>query len=270
MKANVKLELKPIEGGGLMFAVERRSQIMTLLQREGRCLVSDLARELSVSEVTIRQDLDLLESQGVLGRTHGGAVLKGKFGLEQPFQMVETAFQAEKQRIAKAAVALLSPGDTLILDVGTTVTEVARQLREQKDLTVFTNSLNIATILEDNQAITTIVTGGLLRAKQHSLVNPYAELILAKINVDMALIGISGITADQGVTNVNIAEAEIKTLFMKVARRRVVLADSSKIGKVALAKVADLDQIDLLITDWAADANEVKALREAGLEVQLV
>jgi DeoR family transcriptional regulator of aga operon len=253
-----------------MFPVERRSKIMAILQREGRCMVGDLARELSVSEVTIRQDLDLLESQGLLDRTHGGAVLKSKLGLEQPFQVTVTAFQSEKKRIAKAAVALLSPGDTIILDVGTTVTEVAKQLCEQKNLTVFTNALNIATILEDRPDITTIVTGGALRAKQHSLVNPYAELILAKINVDIALIGVSGIAVERGVTNVNIAEAEMKALFMKVARRRVVLADSSKIGKVSLAKVADINQINLLITDGAADTKEVDALREAGLEVQLV
>ncbi|MGD8399767.1 MAG: DeoR/GlpR family DNA-binding transcription regulator [Bacillota bacterium] len=253
-----------------MFPVERRSKIMVILQREGRCLVGDLARELGVSEVTIRQDLDLLESQGLLGRTHGGAVLKDKFGLEQPFQMVETAFAAEKQRIAKAAAALLSAGDTVILDVGTTLTEVAKQLGKQQDLTIFTNALNIAAILESHPDITTIVTGGTLRPKQHSLVNPYADLILGKINVDIALIGISGIKVGQGVTNVNIAEAELKALFIKVARRRVVLADSSKVGKVSLAKVADLNQINLLITDWAADANEVNALREAGLEVQLV
>jgi DeoR family transcriptional regulator of aga operon len=253
-----------------MFPVERRSKIMAFLQREGRCMVGDLARELSVSEVTIRQDLDLLEKQGLLGRTHGGAVLKSKFGLEQPFQMVETTFTAEKQRIAKAAVALLSPGDTIILDVGTTVTEVAKQLRQARDLTVFTNGLNIATILEANSDITTIVTGGSLRAKQHSLVNPYADLILTKINVDLALIGIGGITVKQGITNVNIAEAEMKALFLKVARRRVVVADSGKIGKVSLAKIAALNQIDLLITDRGADANEVAALREAGLEVRLV
>jgi DeoR family transcriptional regulator of aga operon len=253
-----------------MFPVERRNRIMAILQREGRCLVGDLARKLNVSEVTIRQDLDVLADRGLLGRTHGGAVLKSKFGLEQPFQIVATAFQAEKQRIAQAAAALLAPGDTVILDVGTTVTEVANQLREAKALTVFTNGLNIATILEDNPDITTIVTGGTLRAKQHSLVNPYAGLILDKINVDLAVLGASGIAAGQGITNVNIAEAELKALFIKVAQRRVVVADSSKIGKVSLAKVADLDRIDLLITDRAADADEVKALREAGLEVRLV
>jgi DeoR/GlpR family transcriptional regulator of sugar metabolism len=253
-----------------MFPVERRSKIMTILQREGRCLVGELARQLGVSEVTVRQDLDLLERRGVLGRTHGGAVLKDQLGLEKPFQIVETTFTAEKQRIAQAAAMLLSPGDTVILDVGTTLTEVAKQLRGRRDLTIFTNSLNIAAILEENPGITTIVTGGTLRPQQHSLVNPYAELILSKINVDLVLLGISGITVDQGVTNVNIAEAEMKALFLKVARRRVVLADSSKIGKVSLAEVAALNQIDLLITDRAGDAEQINSLREAGLKVQLV
>lgn len=253
-----------------MFPVERRSRIMAILQQQGRCLVGDLARDLNVSEVTIRQDLDFLEQQGLLGRTHGGAVLKSRSGLEQPFQVVETAYRQEKARIAAAAVELISPGDTVILDVGTTVTEVAKQLLNFRDITVFTNGLNIATILEANPEITTMVTGGMLRAKQHSLVNPYAGLMLDRIHVDIAFIGASGISVKHGLTNVNIAEAEMKTLFMKAARRRVVLVDSGKIGKVALAKVANLDQVDLLITDTGADAHAIATLRETGLEVKLV
>ena len=178
---------------------------------------------------------------------------------------------AEKDRIAAAAVELVSSGDTLILDVGTTVTAAARKLLEQKKKpTVFTNGLNIAAILEADADITTIVTGGTLRPKQHSLVNPFAEFILPRIHADMALIGVSGVDADQGVTNVNVAEAEMKALFVKAARRRVVLADASKIGKIALAKFADLSEIDLLITDSGADAGELEAIRERGLEVKVV
>lgn len=253
-----------------MFPVERRGKITELLQRKGRCLVGELARELEVSEVTIRQDLDLLEQQGVLLRTHGGAVIKTQSALEQPFGISESTFKSEKERIAKAAAELIAPGDTLILDVGTTVTEVAKKLLHHQELTVFTNGLNIATILEANSRITTIVTGGTLRAKQHSLVNPYAGFVLEKVRVDLALIGVSGIAASHGVTNVNIAEAEMKTLFLKQAQRRVVLADSGKVGKVALAMVAEISQIDLLITDRAANPQEVAALREQGLEVRLV
>lgn len=254
-----------------MFPEERRREIVAGLKKDGRCLVADLAKRLDVSEVTIRQDLDALEKEGVLRRTHGGAILNVKIGLERPFQVEETSHKSEKERIADAAVDLVSSGDTLILDVGTTVTAAARKLVEQKKKpTVFTNGLNIAAILEADPDITTIVTGGTLRPKQHSLVNPFAEFILPRIHADLALIGVSGIDAEQGVTNVNVAEAEMKALFVKAARRRVVLADGSKIGKIALAKFADLSEIDLLITDAGADEAELAALREKGLEVKVV
>ena len=254
-----------------MFPEERRREIVAGLKRDGRCLVADLARRLDVSEVTIRQDLDALEKEGVLRRTHGGAILSVKIGLERPFQVEETAHKAEKERIAAAAVDLISSGDTLILDVGTSVTAAARQLVEQKKKpTVFTNGLNIAAILEADPDITTVVTGGTLRPKQHSLVNPFAEFILPRIHADIALIGVSGVEAEHGITNVNVAEAEMKALFVKAARRRIVLADSSKIGTVALAKFADVQDIDLLITDVGADEDDIAAIREKGLEVKLV
>jgi DeoR family transcriptional regulator of aga operon len=254
-----------------VFPEERRREIVAGLKRDGRCLVADLARRLEVSEVTIRQDLDVLEKEGVLRRTHGGAILSVKIGLERPFQVEETAHKAEKERIAAAAVDLISSGDTLILDVGTTVTAAARQLVEQKKKpTVFTNGLNIAAILEADPDITTVVTGGTLRPKQHSLVNPFAEFILPRIHADIALIGVSGVEAEHGITNVNVAEAEMKALFVKAARRRIVLADASKIGTVALARFADVQEIDLLITDVGADEDDIAAIREKGLEVKLV
>jgi DeoR family transcriptional regulator of aga operon len=254
-----------------MFPEERRREIMATLKQDGRCLVADLARALEVSEVTIRQDLDALEKEGLLRRTHGGAILDAKIGLERPFQVEETERKVEKERIGAAGAELISSGDTVILDVGTTVTEAARCLVEQKKRpTVFTNGLNIAAILEGDPELTTVVTGGTLRAKQHSLVNPFADLVLSRINADLALLGANGVDVARGVTNVNVAEAEIKALFVRAARRRVLLADSTKIGKVALAKFADVEQIDLLITDRGADPDEVSALRERGLEVRLV
>ncbi|HET6439480.1 MAG TPA: DeoR/GlpR family DNA-binding transcription regulator [Anaeromyxobacter sp.] len=254
-----------------MFPEERRREIVARLRREGRCLVADLARHLEVSEVTIRQDLDALEREGQLRRTHGGAILDQKIGLERPFQIEESERSAEKERIATAATELVGPGDTLILDVGTTVTAAARKLVALKTrATVFTNGLNIAAILEADPEITTVVTGGTLRPKQHSLVNPFASLVFPRVHADLAFIGINGIQAEHGLTNVNAAEAEIKALFVRAARRRVVLADSTKVGKIALAKFAEVSDVDLLITDQGADSREVDALREAGLEVRLV
>lgn len=254
-----------------MFPEERRSRILEILDRQGRCLVNDLARELQVSEVTIRQDLDFLGQEGRLRRTHGGAIAAGKLGLERPFQVEEAASKSEKEQIATAALEVISGGDTIILDVGTTVTELAKRLTfASGEMTVLTNGLNIATILEPLSNITTIVTGGTLRSKQHSLVNPFATFILERIRADVAFIGVSGVSSEYGLTNVNIAETEMKALFIKAARRRVVLADAGKLGKVALAKVADIEDVDLLITDKRADAGELERLRQKGLEIKVV
>lgn len=253
-----------------MFPEERRTIIIKTLNHQGRCLVNDLSQQMRVSEVTIRQDLDCLEREGLLRRTHSGAILPSKTGFERSFQAEETSFRTQKERIAQAASELVSPGDTLILDAGTTVTELARALLNHEDLTVFTNALNIAAILEANPRITTIVTGGTLRAKQHSLVNPFATLILDKIKADLAFIGISGIEANYGLTNVNIPEAEIKAIFLKAAERRVILADSSKIGKIGLMKISEIEQIDLLITDKEADPKNIASLRQKGLKIKLV
>jgi DeoR/GlpR family transcriptional regulator of sugar metabolism len=253
-----------------MFPEERRTIILNILEKAGRCRVIDLARELAVSEVTVRQDLDVLEKQGLLSRTHGGAILIAKRGFERSFQLEETAFQDEKARIGKVAAGLVSDGETIILDVGTTVTEVARNIQSRKGLTVVTNALNIAMLLEDSPEITVLVTGGTLRAKQHSLVNPFGQFILERIQVDLAFIGINGIEAEHGATNANMAEAEMKSLFIKTARRRILVADSGKVGNVAFAKVATLQDIDLLITDEQADPEEIARLQDKGLRVKLV
>jgi DeoR family transcriptional regulator of aga operon len=253
-----------------MFPEERRDLILEILRTRGRIRVNDLARDLGVSEVTIRQDLDLLEKNELLRRTHGGAILNRKISEERPFQQEETSFKEEKERIGKAAAEMVTDGDTVFLDVGTTLNEVARCLRGKNNVTVITNALNIALLLEGAPGITLIVTGGTLREKQHSLVNPYGSFIINQIHADLALIGATGIEVDHGVTNVNIAEAEIKSLFIKNAEKSILLCDSSKIGNVSLAKVAELSEIDLLITDNQAEPKNLARLAEKGLQIKRV
>ena len=253
-----------------MFPEERRKKILEIMNEQGRCRVANLAKQLAVSEVTIRMDLDVLEKQGLLSRTHGGAILNPKTGYERAYQYEESSFPEEKKRIGWRASELVSDGATIILDTGTTVMEVARQIVRYKDVTVVTNALNVATWLENYAEIKVIVTGGTLRATQDSLVNPYADFVLERIYADIAFIGANGIDAHYGVTNVNIPEAEMKIRFMKASRRRILVADSSKIGNVARAKVGKLEDFDLFITDNQADPEQVWLIQEAGLPVEMV
>ncbi len=147
---------------------------------------------------------------------------------------------------------------------------MARLLQHKENLVVVTNGLNIALELEKYAKIDVLVTGGMLRRLQHSLVNPYATLILSQIHADKLFLGCNGVNATVGITNVNMQEAEVKRAMIKAAKQVIVLADSSKIGVVAAAAVADISAVDTVITDAKADREEVAALQEAGIEVLLV
>jgi DeoR family transcriptional regulator, aga operon transcriptional repressor len=192
---------------------------------------------------------------------------------ERPFEEAEVAAAAEKRAIARAAAEMVSPGDTIVLDVGTTTTAVAQALAVRDDLsevTVFTSSLTIAIALERaHPRISVVVTGGTLRPKQHSLVEPLAGLVLGSIHAGTVFLGCNGVDVDAGVTNVNLPETEIKKLMVRASQRRVVCADSSKLGQVALAHVCSLDDVDVLLTDAQADPQIVTALRDTGLDVRV-
>jgi DeoR family transcriptional regulator, aga operon transcriptional repressor len=251
----------------------RRDRMLTLIQERDFVRVSELADRFDVSEVTVRSDLDALAARGVLRRVRGGAVPRGTTPAERPFEEQEIAAASEKRAIAQAAAAMVHPGDTIILDVGTTTTAVAHALADRQELTevtVFTSSLTIAMALEvAHPRLTVVVTGGTLRPKQHSLVEPLAGLVFNSIHAGLAFVGCNGVDVDAGVTNVNLPETEIKKLILSAAQRRIVCADATKLGRVALAHVCDLDDVDLLLTDRHADPQIVTALRDTGLEVQL-
>ena len=251
----------------------RRDRMLTLLRERDFVRVTELAERFDVSEVTVRGDLDALQARGQLRRVRGGAVPRAAAPAERRFEEAEVAAAGQKRAIALAAAAMVSDGDTIVLDVGTTTTAVAQALSERtelSDVTVFTSSLTIALALESaDPRLTVVVTGGTLRSKQHSLVEPLAGLVLGSINAGTAFIGCNGIDVDRGVTNVNLPETEVKRMILRASQQRVVCADSSKLGQVALAHVCDLDDVDLLITDDRADADLLAALRETGLEVVL-
>lgn len=252
----------------------RRERVLDLVKRRRFASVADLSVEFGVSEVTIRSDLDALAEEGRLLRVRGGAVHGTTARLETPFEKSQDAFATEKAAIAAEAARLVEPGQTLLLDVGTTLAAVARAITARQDLhdvTVFTNGLLVAMELEPAiPQVNVLVTGGTLRRMQHSLVNPFGGTILEQVHAHIAFLGCNGIEPEAGVTNVSVAEAEIKRQIMKAARFRVLVADGSKVGEVSLVHVYPADEVDLLITDPSADPSVVAALRDRGVDVRIV
>lgn len=248
-------------------ATLRHQAIIDHLKKRGNVRVSDLADALDVSAVTVRADLDYLESQQLLRRTRGGAIPLRPRRFELPLDLSSQDNAEAKRRIGEQAASMIRDGETVIIDVGSTTTEMARVLpRSLVDVVIVTNSVNIALILEDHPGVTVVVTGGTLRPQQHSLVAPYGALMLSHINTDVAFLGCGGVHPEKGFTNTNLPEAEIKQAMIKAAARVVFIADSSKLMHVATAKVADISDADTLITDADATPEELRELRRAGLE----
>lgn len=251
----------------------RREQMLSFVKSQDFVRVSDLSARFHVSEVTVRGDLDALAERGHIRRIRGGAMPRTVPHPERPFEEMQSARVDEKAIIGRTAASLVSHGETVILDVGTTTTAIARALVKREDLydiVVFTNALNIALELESAiPRFTVVVTGGTLRPMQHSLVDPLGGLMLERINAHTVFLGCNGIDPNGGITNVNLPEAEIKRRMLQAARRRIVVADGSKVGGIELAYLCSVDEIDLLITDTSADPAVLSALRERELEVLL-
>jgi DeoR family transcriptional regulator of aga operon len=256
-----------------MPAAVRRLRIVEELADHEFLRISDLRQLLGVTEVTIRSDLDALAAAGELRRVRGGAMAQSRPRLEPTFEQSAIENAEEKRRIGERAAALIEPGETVLIDVGTTTTAAARALAARLDFpgaTVFTNSLSAALELEPAiPRITVVVTGGTLRPLQHSLVDPLAGVLLDRVAADTVLLGCSGVDVVAGVTNVNLAEAEVKRQMLAAARRRIVLADASKVGHVAMVRLCTASSIDVLVTDQSANPRAIARLRRAGVTVEL-
>lgn len=255
-------------------AEQRRHEILGLLTELGFVGTADLARRFGVSEVTIRGDIAALARDEPVERVHGGAVVRPARGGEEPtFEHAASTLAGQKRRIGDAAAALVEPGSAVAIDVGTTAVAVADALVRREELTgvtVITNSIAAALALEPAiPRITVIVSGGTLRPRQHSLVAPYAAETFGRFRADLAVIGCTGVDADHGVTNVNAAEAELKRVIAGIARRVVVVADASKLGRVDLGHVLDLADVDHLITGAEAAQATVHRIRTAGSQMIL-
>ena len=250
---------------------ERRRRIRALIEQNAQGNVAELAEEFGVSAVTIRADLAALEQMGAVVRTHGGALPRGDSD-ELPIDVKQTLHRAEKVRVATAALELIRGGETVILDSGTTTAEIAKQIRTLKiePINVITNALNIAVLLANVQHVNVIMPGGVLRQKSWSLAGPQAEQALSTLHADLLFLGVDSLDPEIGLMTPYLLEAQLNAQMIRLAQRVVAVTDSSKLMRRSLSVIAPVDEVDLLITDTAADAKCGEAIRARGVEVLLV
>jgi len=250
-----------------MYPPERHQQILAKARAEGRVDVAAVAAELDVTPETVRRDLTALERMGLVRRVHGGAIPVERLGFEPALAERERMFSAEKERIAKAALDELPDGGSVILDAGSTTGRLAELLPGDRELIVVTHALPIAIALATRPNITLHLVGGTLRGRTLAAVGAWAERSLQDVRVDVAFLGTNGLTAEDGLTTPDLAEAMVKRALVSAARRVVVLADHSKVGRTDLALVAPLSAVDTLVTDSDLAVELVDEIEAAGPRV---
>jgi DeoR family transcriptional regulator of aga operon len=253
-----------------MLSEERQRAILELLRRDGRVLVVDLARHFHTSQVTIRKDLEILHAKGSVHRTHGGALPARDGALEDPtLREKEKLHRKEKLQIAAAAARMVTEGQVVILDSGTTTTAIARALRNFQNLTIITNAVNIAAELSGS-ALEVILTGGSLRKNSFSLVGPLAEETLHKLHADILFLGVDGFDVQYGLSTPNLLEAKVNRAMIEISRTAVAVCDSSKFGKRSLSLIAPHSSLQHVITDSGIPKADLSALKKSGIEVTVV
>jgi len=259
-----------------MSRYRRWNELLELLAAAGQLQVEDAAKALDVSPATIRRDFDELASQQMLTRIRGGAVAQG-VNYDLPLRYKTERHPSEKQRIGALAASMVRAGQVAGMNGGTTTTEVARALATRADLstgspfptvTVVTNALNIATELAVRQHIKIVATGGVARPQSYELTGPLATGVLEQVTLDVAILGVDGIDAAAGATAHHEGEASINRLMGHQAARVIVVADSSKVGRRAFARICTTSEIDVLVTDTGIAAADAARLEDAGVDVR--
>jgi DeoR/GlpR family transcriptional regulator of sugar metabolism len=247
---------------------ERRSLIAEKVTSSGEVEFAVLAESLGVSEMTIRRDIEFLENQGVLRRILGGAISLQGTSAEPSFDSRASAAAREKEHIAEAVVDLLVPGETVLLDSGSTVLSVARAIRKRGiELTVVTPSALAGLELSDAPGVTVYLLGGLLRPHELSLIGPDTISAIERFNCDTYVMGVAGVDAIGGISEYHYEEAHVKEAGMKSAKHIIVAADQTKLGRSALVKIAELSEISVLVSDAPRRHRTLSAAVKAGVQV---
>ncbi len=250
-----------------MLAQQRQAKIMERVREDGAVRVADLVRDLRVSDMTVRRDLEILDERGMLEKVHGGATaVVGSASYEPGFAVKSSLEQAEKDAIAAAAVRLVEPGMAIGVSAGTTTYALAQRLAGVAGLTVVTNSIPVAEVLhQTGQADQTIILTGGMRTPSNALVGPFAVAALRTVHVDIMFVGVHGMDPHSGFTCPNLLEADTDRALIDAGRRLVVVADHTKWGVIGISSIARLDQADVLVTDAGLDPD---ARRLLGAEVR--
>lgn len=254
-----------------MITSERRRLILERILADGQITIAEISRDFAVSEMTARRDLKALDHEGVLRRVHGGAVANLGRSFEPPFQTRQTKQAELKRRIGLRAAQCILDGESIAIDVGTTTLEIVAGLAGKRNLTIVVSSLQIANAvvrtlpLENHSRL--IITGGIVRPGELSMIGPIPEKSHRELHVDKAFLGMGGISLHDGLTEYNIEDARIKQVLLEQARETFIVADGSKFGRTTFAHVGPLTKANTIITDPSAPAEVLQDIRAAGVQV---
>lgn len=248
---------------------ERQKQILFLLSKQGRLSVAEIVEQFSVSEATARRDLESLSSEGKVQRVHGGAIAVEQAPPELPILERENEQTNEKVCVGRVAAELIADNESVFLGSGTTVLEVAKNLRDRKNLTVITNSLPVLNALAGLKEITVISLGGQLRDSELSFIGHITEQALAEIRVDKVVMGTRGISLEHGLTNDYLQETLTDRAILKIGREVIIVADHTKVKRVSTVLLAPLDTVHVFVTNEQADRKFIQSLKKQHIKVVL-
>lgn len=256
-----------------MNSIERQQKIVEIISQDGRIEIPNICALFNVSEMTARRDLNELDRQGLLRRIYGGAIENLGRSYEPPFQTRSTKNQEKKAAVGLKAAELIFDGDSIALDVGTTTLEIVNGLKGKRNLTIVTSCLQIANMIVNTLQLEVdvrlILTGGIIRPRELSLIGSIPQEVYSGLHVDKAFIGIGGISLEDGLTEYNLEDTQIKKMLLKSAQQKIIVVDSSKLGVTTFASVAPLTAVDKIITNQDAPPEFIEKINEMGVEIIL-
>ena len=249
-----------------MLAIERRNAILEKLQAERRVVVSELSQIYKVSEETIRRDLEKLENDGFVIKSYGGAVINENANVDLPFNIRKKRNVISKQKIAEVISSRIKDGTSIMLDASSTAVYIAKALKERKNLTLITNSIEILIEMFDTPNVNVLSTGGAMREGSFALVGPQTDKMLKSYHVDVAIVSAKGFDLETGMTDTEELHANNKKTMLHAGREKVLAVDSSKFGKTAFTEIGTLEDISMVVTDAKPDEVWLQAFKEYGIE----